>query len=170
MRLVPEAKSVRTHALVQSTPILQEIVRATPVRVDVSLYLPRVYAAPFTFDLDVGALTRVPYQWEDDFEMAQSSPVWDPSAIADDSSAAPLVVDFHPIHIFLNSAKFENYVALKAVRARLTDVTPADISPFVHRGIGTASAFDSALTYAEQTEARGLLIRELDVGNRVVDA
>jgi hypothetical protein len=170
MRLVPNAASVRTHALVQSTPILQQLARDTPVRVDVSLYLPRVCVAPFQFDLDGASLTRVPYQWEDDFEMSLREPNWDPASLVDDDMESPLVLDFHPIHIYLNSERFVNYAELKTVRPRLSDLSPSEVAPFVHQGTGTGTAFEAALRYAAQTDSRGVLIRELEVESGVRDS
>jgi hypothetical protein len=170
LRMVPDAMSVRTHALVQSTPILQQIARDTSVRVDVSLYLPRVFVAPFQFDLDGGSLTRVPYQWEDDFEMSLREPNWDPALLVDDDAGSPLVLDFHPIHIYLNSESFANYAVLKTVRSRLSDLTPAEVAPFVHMGTGTGTAFEAALRYAAESDSRGVLIRELEVESGVTES
>ncbi len=42
MELVPDAVSMRTHSLVQSTPLLARMLATTPIRIDASLLLPRV--------------------------------------------------------------------------------------------------------------------------------
>ena len=69
MDLVPEAKSVRTHALVQSHPILQAIAEQTPVRVDLSIFLPRMpHIAPVEYAVEGDSLLRIAYYWEDDDE------------------------------------------------------------------------------------------------------
>jgi hypothetical protein len=110
--LVPGAVSMRTHALVQSTPLLDLVASVTNVRVDVSLYLPHAAGLqPVEHVTARGSLVRVPYLWEDDLEMVRTSPVW---AVGGLSPAPGLkVLDFHPVHVYLNSARMTGYEALK---------------------------------------------------------
>lgn len=159
MELVPEAVSLRTHALVQSTPTLEAITTLTPVRTDVSVFLPGLCVAPFRLRLRRRDLLRVPYQWEDDFEMDMPDPCWD---LALRRTGLAQVFDFHPIHVYLNSASFAPYTALKAVRTRLTEITEAEAAPFQHHGPGTQTAFLGLLDHAAGLPNRGTLIREFD--------
>ena len=70
MALVPDAVTMRTHALVQSTPILSEVLERTPIRVDLSLFLPRASGIePVEYRWRERSLVRLPYVWEDDVEL-----------------------------------------------------------------------------------------------------
>lgn len=140
MAIVPEARSVRTHALVQSTPILTEIVARTPVRTDVSLLQPRVAGLQaFVLPLGPARLLRLPYCWEDDVEMDWARPAF---ALDDLPPAGGLrILDFHPIHVALNSASMAPYGALKRRRPRLQDATRDDCEALAAAGAGTGSFF-----------------------------
>lgn len=138
LAIVPGATSMRTHALVQSTPIFETVLAETPIRTDVSMLMPGQPAAPFTFHLRGRSLLRVPYHWEDDVEMGHPTPSWEPTA---QSNAHAFVPNFHPIHVYLNSADFSRYRALRATCPRLTDLKAAQAAPFVNSGVGTGTAF-----------------------------
>ena len=132
MEIVPEAVSMRTHSLVQSTPLLQRTVQLSPVRVDLSLFLPGVPAVgPLVQHVTSPALIRVPYTWEDDDEMARPEPRWDPTAVL--LGPRPVIFDFHPVHIYLNSNSMRAYERLKSRNPGLVGVTPADADPTMGR-------------------------------------
>src|SRR5437870_1859007 len=77
MTMVPEAVSLRTHCLFQSTPLLCDVLTLTPIRVDASLYLPHARAlSPNEYQWRGETLLRVPHFWEDDFEMERTVPCW----------------------------------------------------------------------------------------------
>jgi hypothetical protein len=141
MRRVPEARSMRTHALVQSTPFIRQVMTETPIERDVSLFLPYHQGLqPVEYRLGGGILWRVPYFWEDDFEMEQAEPCWDPARLI--QPAAPLAVfDFHPIHVFLNSATMAPYREMKMHADGLANLGPAQVAPYVSPGEGTQTAF-----------------------------
>jgi hypothetical protein len=140
MALVPEARAVRAHCLVQSTPLLDLILAATPLRVEASLFLPGAAPArPFAHRRAEDALVRVPYTWEDTFALAGRH------ALAPPLDDAPLVLAFHPIHIALNSTNMARYGALKRQVPALQDATAAQLAPFVAEGHGVGAVFDEAL-------------------------
>jgi hypothetical protein len=145
MKLVPEARSMRTHALVQSTPMLDLLLRRTPIRSDVTIFLPRArHLELIDYQWKGERLLRVPYFWEDDVEMLRMEPSWD---------AAPLlshchnlsVFAFHPIHVMLNSADMAPYEALKQSVPRLSEASGAQLSAHAHEGLGTQSLLTSLL-------------------------
>lgn len=77
MQLVPDAISVRTHALVQSTPLYATLLRTTPLRLDTSIHLPHArQVEPVEYQWAGTTLLRVPYVWEDDLEMLRDQPDW----------------------------------------------------------------------------------------------
>lgn len=148
MGLVPDARSMRTHSLVQSTPLLIDVVALTPVRIDASLYVPgQDDLRPAPLEIPGGTLMRLPFCWEDDLEMYQREPQWDvASRIA--SRRGLRIVNFHPVHIALNSATLVPYVELKRLTPRLQDATPACLHPLVNRtDAGTGTAFDGLLSW-----------------------
>lgn len=139
MRIVPEARTMRTHCLVQSTPILQTVVDETPIRLDTSVYLRdarsvKVSALP----LAGGALTRVPYVWEDDLEFFAGDPLWDGGAfVAEREDPGELtVIDVHPIHYVLNSRSVAQYRELKRAVGDTRRVTETDAAAVANRDAG----------------------------------
>ncbi len=148
MRLVPDARSMRTHSLVQSTPLLIDVVTLTPVRIDASLYVPgQDGLRPSLLPVPGGTLTRLPFCWEDDLEMYQREPNWDvASHLA--AQRGLRIVNFHPVHIALNSAALAPYGELKRLTPRLQDATPACVHSLVNRSsAGTGTAFDGLLSW-----------------------
>ncbi len=126
--LVPEATSMRMHSLVQSTPLLGQILSQTDITTDVSLFLPRApYIRPIEYHWKGRVLLRVPYYWEDDFEMERANPCWELNSLIDDTEGMK-VFNFHPIHIYLNSKDMSCYRRLKESIGSLVDVTPADVT------------------------------------------
>ncbi|MDQ0895411.1 polysaccharide deacetylase WbmS family protein [Agromyces ramosus] len=154
MRIVPEARTMRTHCLVQSTPILQTVVDMSPILLDTSLYVRDLSGVTSTeLPLDHGrSLTRVPYVWEDDLEFFAREPRWDGGAFLRDRHANEeiTVVDLHPIHVALNSASAAGYNALRNFHGGdIRRVSESDADRFVHTGAGAATFLDGLI--AEST-------------------
>lgn len=142
MKLVPDATSMRTHALVQSTPLYDTVLKRTPVRCDASILLSHASRTePFEYQWGGTTLLRVPYHWEDDIEMLRDEPKFalEP-AIAGEGLR---VFDFHPIHVFLNSADMKPYEALKNAVKPLSEATINAMQPFVHPGAGSRTVFEA---------------------------
>ena len=139
MAVVPEARAMRTHGLVQSTALLALARRRTPVRLDASLFLPGARElAVIDYPLAPGPIVRVPYLWEDDAEMLAPDSAWDAWGVAT-GTQGPAVFDFHPIHVILNSANTRASEALK--RRGLAHATPAEVEALRHDGLGAGTAF-----------------------------
>ena len=141
MELVPEAISVRTHALVQSTPLLDQIITCTPIVSDVSLFLPYLpFPQPVEYQWKGRTLLRIPYFWADDFEMEQPAPCWHLAPLLGAGEGLK-VFNFHPIHVYLNSAHLETYQALKRLVPTLHEATQDQANASVHSGEGTQTVF-----------------------------
>jgi len=140
--LVPNnATSVRTHGLVQSSPLLAQIMAQTPITTDVSLFLPHMpHLRPVEYRVNGRMLWRIPYFWEDDFEMERTTPCWHLAPLLT-AGGGLKVFDFHPIHVYLNSAETRPYWTLKQRVPDLPAMTPADAAPFVNSGIGARTLF-----------------------------
>lgn len=149
MALVPDARVVRTHSLVQSTPLFSEIIRRTSVTIDVSLFLPGHRGLhPVTYVFGERPLCRVPYWWEDDDEMFRAPADWDLVARLKQPGTGVRVLDFHPIHVALNSPSFAPYEAFKRQVSPLSAATADDVARARHHGTGGAgAAFRDVITW-----------------------
>ena len=159
MKLVPEARSVRTHALVQSHHILEAIVVETPVRLDLSIFLPGMaHIAPVKYAVHGDDLLRIAYYWEDDDQTMQPDPVW--SFEPHWGVAGIRILDFHPMHVYLNSKDRSAYESVKELMP-LQELTPDDVAPFVNHGQGARSVFEEVV--ARLAEAReSLRVHDLE--------
>jgi len=114
--LVPEAKVVRSHSVAQSSPLL-DLCAEHGLSHDVNMFIPSGSAnicAPWK---SWNGMTRVPYIWEDD--------VWCLYEATDQREITPLeiytsykgivVINFHPIHVYLNTEKLERYESLRRI-------------------------------------------------------
>ncbi|WP_411877822.1 hypothetical protein [Polaromonas sp. YR568] len=151
LTIAPQAKAMRTHALVQSSPIFAGIVADTDIDTDVSLFLPfHPMLAPTKIYFEAGGrpLVRLPYYWEDD--VAACWPGWSWDSVVEDAPGQLRIYDFHPIHIALNMSTMNEYARLKAeLKGRpLTSLTRAECLPFINQGKG-------ARNYLEQLVAMG---------------
>lgn len=146
-RLAPGARSARTHGLAQSTPLLGEMMRAG-VAVDVSLFLPgSSNLQPHAFRYYGKALLRVPYNWEDDYEMSQPRGSWSFEEWIRGRHGLR-VVDFHPIHVYLNAPNIDRYEAVKrALMKPMSKVAQAAAEEYVNRSKGPRTFFEEAVSW-----------------------
>ncbi len=164
MKLVPGAVSMRSHALVQSTPILEEVLTRTPIKADVSLFLPHQPSlAPFDYRWAGRSLLRVPYFWEDDYEMFQKNPRRHCETFL--SGGGLKIFNFHPVHVYLNSADLKPYQSLKRKVPRLSTLTPALAAPFVQKGIGVRTMLLDILDHLS-TKKNSIRIKDLLAAKR----
>jgi hypothetical protein len=157
LAIVPGARSMRTHGLIQSSALLALVRARTEIAVDASLFLPHAAAlAAVDYPLPAGALRRVPFFYEDDAEMLRERPDWDAAGLAREADGLA-VFDFHPIHVYLNSADTGAYERLKA--GGFPDVGPAAVDALVGDGPGAGTAFSGLLDAL--AGARGRTVSEL---------
>ena len=143
--LVPEAISMRTHGLVQSTELLDLVLAHTTIRADLSLFLPHTQTNEMIhYWGEDRELVRIPYIWEDDFEMRRPNPVWRVDALVR-SSAGFAVLDFHPIHVYLNQPDPQAYDVLKRRCGKLTAARQNDADDLIGHGEGPRTMFESVL-------------------------
>lgn len=146
--LVPGAVSMRTHGLMQSTPLLAKVLARTDVRLDASLMLPRAEnLAPVEHHWGGKRLLRVPVCWEDDFEMQRPEPCWDLDEVLGAGKGLK-VLAFHPIHVFLNSRDMGPYNSLKESSPCLGKADPESARDLVQPGPGTRTLLKAAASRA----------------------
>jgi len=127
MALVPEAISMRTHAGVQSIPLLNKIMTSTPISLDSSIYLPHIEdIQPISYWSQEKELLRIPIFWEDDLEMERPDGCWTLEALTHFKGGLK-VFDFHLIHIYLNSREMIQYQKLRRDRVPLPLFTPSEL-------------------------------------------
>lgn len=110
-KIVPEAVSVRSHSMTQSSPILDAFEKHGLIY-DCNSFI------PYSSDIDLKPynhwtqkLIKVPYFWEDDVHCLYN---WDWNIEKYLNTDGLKVFDFHPIHIFLNSEKMSRYENVKS--------------------------------------------------------
>jgi hypothetical protein len=157
LEIVPGAVAMRTHGLYQSSNFLVKAATEFGVRVDVSLFLPRApHLQPHRVTWGGASLWRIPYFWEDDVEMFEERPIWTAS---DNRLAVPglRVFDFHPVHVALNTDRFERYDTLRKTRP-LPDWDAAFVDAHIRGGDGPRRLF---IELADALAGRGRVVSEL---------
>jgi hypothetical protein len=138
--IVPEAISMRTHSLYQNTQFLIKAATNYNIKIDVSLFLPGShYLTPHIFKYEGVNLYRLPYFWEDDFEMFQNEPKW---KFSDAKYNGPglKIFNFHPTFIILNTPQIGLYKKLKETFP-LAQWTPDFVKEFRSESEGPKDLF-----------------------------
>ena len=106
--IAPSSTAFRCHSLVQSTPLLYAMFEAG-FTLDCNPFLPFTpVEALFPWRHGSGPM-RIPYCWEDDTWVIGECR--SPQEVV--SAHGLAVVDFHPIHVWLNSESLEVYEGIK---------------------------------------------------------
>jgi hypothetical protein len=102
LKIVPEAKSIRTHSLVTSSPLLA-MFKEKGLTHDSSIFIPADSGININPYLDISKVIRCPYFFGD-----YSSCIKETKDIffANDNLS---IYDFHPIHVFLNTESILRY-------------------------------------------------------------
>lgn len=140
LRLVPDANSLRTHNLIQSERLLAAIIKTERLTVDVTTFLPHAKGLQMVrYETGGKHLWRIPFFWEDYYETQCRTAVWNPESLLELKGLR--VFSFHPIHVYLNSARLDGYEALKRCVPQMHEATLDDVAPLIYDGPGTRSAF-----------------------------
>ena len=105
LEVVPEAKTVRSHSMTQSTNIL-DIFKKKGMDFECNHFIPDVA------DITVkpwklwNGLSKIPYSWEDDIACIYGNM---DDYIEMRYREGLRVLDFHPIHVFLNTENMQRY-------------------------------------------------------------
>jgi len=108
-QLVPSAVSVRSHSLVRSSR-LAAIFRSVGITHEANYFIPPSAGGEIHIWRDSSGLVQVPTRWADDVRLIDAS-IGEP--VDHLQCLRPLVVDFHPIHIFVNSTTVDDYEAAR---------------------------------------------------------
>ena len=156
--IVPDAVSMRTHGLYQSSNFLMQVHQEFGIRNDVSLFLPNLAVLkPFTFLVADCRLRRIPYNWEDDFAFYDPGFDW---KLHEADREQDRIFNFHPIHVALNSPAAETYAGLRARHAVISECSESDVKEFRHSGSGAETFFREIADHLAET-GESHTIREL---------
>ena len=108
--LVPEAKFIRGHALIDATPILVSA-KALGFQADLNLFIPFSSGIPLKPFTHFSGIKRIPFFYEDDAYCWETVPA---SPEAHLNAPGLKIFNFHPIHLFLNTEIMARYQEAKA--------------------------------------------------------
>ena len=144
--LVPEARLIRCHALVDATPVLVSA-RQLGFEADLNLFIPLssgISLKPYTH---FSGIRRLPFFYEDDaWALEQDHPTPEQHVAADGLK----IFNFHPIHLYLNTETMDRYGRAKAFYHDFDR-----LAPFINRGEGFG-ARDFLLRIAELGRGNGI--------------
>lgn len=133
LEIVPEARCVRSHSLAQSSRI-HDLFALMGLTHDLNTLVPSGSYNDVMPWPDWNGTVRVPYVWEDDvFLLYKDSehPELAPESIAR-SEMKFAVMNFHPIHVFLNTESIDRYERTRALHR-----DPKRLAEHRFRGYGT---------------------------------
>ncbi|MES2984406.1 MAG: hypothetical protein V4735_04365 [Pseudomonadota bacterium] len=107
--LVPEARTLRSHSLVQSERLVDQFHQHGITHVS-NFFIPETAERPlWPWQLWDG-MTAIPHGWQDNVSMRLHGTIQPPPPL----STGLRVVDFHPIHVFLNTERVARYESARA--------------------------------------------------------
>lgn len=137
--MLPQAKAMRTHGLYQSTPFLQRCAKEHGVETDCSLLLHmHPCLQPTGLPFGPRGLVRLPICWEDDMAVSFSDTL-DADSVCNGPGLRML--NFHPVHILLNSRDMERYNSLRRERP-LQEWTSDFVRTARQEGPGVGALFE----------------------------
>lgn len=147
--IASEAVSVRMHGLVQSTRLLSMLREEFNILYDVSIFLPEtpnIVPHEIFFSKGKPGLLRIPYFWEDDEEMYRPNTCF---SFKHEKYHVPVglkILNFHPIHIILNSCEMTNYNNCKNCRS-LHELSTEDVQSYINKDQGTGTLFKEVVQF-----------------------
>lgn len=144
--IVPEGVSVRSHSLTRSSR-LARLFKSEGLSHESNYFVPPVAGSALAPWRDFAGLVQVPIRWEDDVRLIDPS-IGEP--IEHVGRLCPLVVDFHPIHTYLNTTTPVDYEQSKAHSTR-----PRDLAA-LRRPAGSGGSRDRLVALLEGAAARGI--------------
>jgi hypothetical protein len=148
LRVVPEAVSVRSHSMTQSSGLLQ-LFAELGLTHDANQFVPASAAVGSRPWVHWTGVTRVPYFWEDDvFCVYRERGVAELDVVQALAQDGLKVFDFHPIHLYLNTEHMHRYE-----RTRSLHGLPAQLREHRHAGDGAASWLAQVMAALRRQEA-----------------
>jgi len=108
-KFAPNAKSFRSHSLVNGSPFRYSAIEKG-LKFDCNHFIPNLKSNLHPWKGWEQDMTHIPYIWEDDFNFLYNI-CWDPKKILNYEGIK--VLDFHPMHVYLNTDIEETYLKAK---------------------------------------------------------
>lgn len=105
IKLFPEAIGVRSHSITSSGALL-EVFKKNGLKYECNQFVP--YSKSINPYKCWNGMTIIPYNFEDDVHFTYGES-FDFSLLEKFKGSKYLIMDFHPIHIYLNTDKIETY-------------------------------------------------------------
>lgn len=136
LKIVPEARCVRSHSMTQSTGLLQAFASAGLTH-DVNHFIPASAGVELKPWALWNGMVRVPYCWEDDiFCIYRQQGVAEPDVTETANRIGLRIFDFHPIHVFLNTESINRYEHTRCLHQQ-----PDQLVKHRYAGYGAYSQF-----------------------------
>jgi hypothetical protein len=130
LEIVPEAKTVRSHSLVQGSR-LTELFQNKGLTHESNIMIPDYSGSLVRPFVHGSGMNIIPYFWGDYLACSGTTEGKDVSRPTIDPDLPLRVFDFHPIHVFLNSESVSRYA-----RARGLFADPPAMSAYRYEGFG----------------------------------
>lgn len=141
MKLVPDAKSFRSHGFIDSTPIATTM-GSRGIEQDSNLCL--FLQEDVTPLRHASGLMRLPVFWEDDIHFCWPGTDWNLDEYYQHFLKPGLkVINVHPIHFAMNTPNLDFY---RSLGVSSKDLSSADIERLRHQGQGTRTFVTELLT------------------------
>ena len=139
LNIVPEAKSIRSHSMTQSSRLL-DMFKHMGLTHEVNHFIPHHTGIELSPWILWNYLCKVPYFWEDDVQILYESIGIAQQNIVELATTGEKkkkggglkVFDFHPIHVFLNTESLDRYE-----RTRPLHQNPKELIKHRYEGYGT---------------------------------
>ncbi len=125
--IVPEALAIRSHSLTQSSH-LQNLFKKEGLKYDLNHFIPLNSGIELKPWILWNGLIKIPFCWEDDIECMYGN---NTNLIELNKHLGLKVLDFHPIHIFLNTKDLNLYQSTREFHQQ-----PDKLIKFRNRGYG----------------------------------
>jgi len=139
LSMVPNARSVRSHSLTQNERLIDQFKNAGLTHIS-NFFIPLecgMQIRPFClWDF----MIMVPHVWQDNVALKMNMRF----PVISDLELGPLVLDFHPIHIYLNTENLERYE-----RTRPFHKNPKELIKHRYSGYGTRNRLLELLNFAK---------------------
>lgn len=141
LEIVPEAKSVRSHSMAQSSKLLQ-LFQEKGLTHDCNHFIPEQAGIELKPWHLWNGIIKVPYFWEDDATCIYNNST---SVLELVSRPGVKVFDFHPIHVFLNTDNINRYE-----RSRIVHGKPDELLNIRFDGVGSRTILSEILLTADR--------------------
>ncbi len=136
LEIVPNAKCVRSHSMTQNSKLL-DIFFEKKIKYDLNHFVPLHSGIQLKPWASWNGIIKVPYFWEDDIDCIYNKGHTIEELLL---YKGIKVVDFHPIHIFLNTESMDRYQA-----SRKHFNNPRELRKMRFNGYGTRCKFKELL-------------------------